>query len=79
MALVQRLAVIGIQAEAHIGAAAFANFQKPIRIGQRLAGESDDVGRAAAQRMLGLIKMMYAAGEHDGRVEPSLTDFRADA
>jgi hypothetical protein len=79
MALVQRLAVIRVQAETHLGATAFANFRKPIRIGQRLAGEPHDVRRAAAQRLFGLIKVMYAAGEHDGRGKPSLADFRADA
>ena len=79
MALVQRLAVIGVQAQTHTRAAAFANFQKPIRIRQCLAGESDYVRCTDVQRLFRLIKMMYAAGEHDGRVESSLADFRTDA
>ena len=58
---------------------AFANFQKPIRICQCLAGESDYVRCATVQRLLRLIEMMYAAGEHDGCVESSLADFCADA
>ncbi len=49
MALIQRLAVIGIQAETHRG--------------------------AATQRLLGLIEVMYAAGEHNRCVESGTADF----
>src|SRR6202046_5236063 len=70
---------MGVQAEPHLAATAFANFQKPVRIGQRLAGESDDVRRAVAQRFFCLTKVMYTAGQHDGRVESRLADCRADA
>ena len=78
MALVKRLAVVGIQAKAHIGAAAFANLQKPIRIGQRLAGEANDIRRAAAQRLLGLIKRCMPPESTMGVLNPAWRHFRPD-
>ena len=44
MTLVQCFAVIGVQAEAHLLAAAARDLAKPVRVGESLAGEADDVG-----------------------------------
>src|SRR4051794_26671623 len=44
MALVERFAVVGVQAQSHLRAVAGRHLAEPVRIGEGLAREADDVG-----------------------------------
>src|ERR1035441_8432880 len=61
MSLIQGLAVIRIQAEPHIRAPAGGDFAEPVRVGERLARESDDVRLTARENGLGLFEAVDSA------------------
>ncbi len=56
MRLIQRFAVVGVSAAPNFITASEFHFNKPIRIGQRLASEADDVGLASSQNRFGLCR-----------------------
>src|ERR1700737_4631440 len=62
MALVERFAVVGIQAQAHLRAVTRNNLAEPIGIGKRLPRETDDVGLLPGKTRLGLLKAVDATG-----------------
>ncbi len=66
MPLVERLAVVREGAPAHLGAAAEADLEEPVRVGQRLARGGDDVGLAAAEDPLGLLEGVDPARDDHG-------------
>jgi hypothetical protein len=68
VSLVEGLAVVGIEAEANFVATAAGNFAEPIRVGERLPGEADDVGSAVGQDGFGLLEVVDAARCYDWRV-----------
>src|SRR5215207_6154362 len=49
--LVERLAVVGVGAAAHLRAAPRERLQEPVGVGERLAGGADDVSVAAPQHL----------------------------
>src|ERR1039457_6402874 len=68
MSLIQGLAVIRIQAEPHIRAPAGGDFAEPVRVGERLARESDDVRLTARENGLGLFEAVDSArSDHRSR------------
>src|SRR5829696_4726757 len=64
--LVERFAVVGVGAAAHLRAAPRERLQKPVGVGERLAGGADDVRVAAPQNLLGQLERADAARGHDG-------------
>src|SRR5712672_4480706 len=64
MALIQCLAVIGIQAEADLCAPTTGDFAEPIRIGESLPGESDDVSLPARENGFGLLEAVNSSGRN---------------
>src|SRR5579863_122552 len=62
MALVQCFAVIGVQAEADLIAATTRDFAEPVRIGESLPGESDDVSLPARENGFRLLETVNSAG-----------------
>src|ERR1700730_554521 len=75
--LIQRLAIVGVYAYAYFIAAAGGDFGKPVGIGQRLASQPDNIRRALGKCPLGLLEMMDAARQHDGRGESGRTNPRS--
>src|ERR1044072_2423814 len=67
MGLIECFAVVGVGAAAYFCAAPESHFAKPIRIGERLARHSDDVGVTTSENRLGLIKCRDAAGGDNRR------------
>ena len=69
MTLIERFAVVGERAAAHLAAEAEPDLAEPVGIGQRLARRADDVGGAGGEDRFGLVERMDAAGDDDRRVE----------
>ena len=65
MALVEGLAVVGVETEADGVAVAAQDFAEPVGVGEGLAGEADDVGGAVGEDGFGLFEVMNAAGGDD--------------
>src|ERR1700679_531318 len=66
--LIERLAIIGIDAQAHFRAAPGPNFREPVGIRERLACDGDDVGLSRNQHGFGLLEVMDSArGDHRRR------------
>src|SRR5580704_11862351 len=78
MALIERLAVVGVLAQPHLPAPAQANLEKPVGIGKRLAGESHDVAGALPERGFGLLKIVNSSGDDDGRAMAARPNRGAD-
>src|SRR5690349_10374512 len=70
--LIERLAVVGVDAAAHLAAAAEAQLQEPVGIGQRLPGGADEVGVAGREDRLGLRERADPARDDDRRAEAGL-------
>src|SRR5919205_240816 len=68
--LVERLAVVGVVAAAHLGAPARQRLEEPVGVGQRLARGADDVRVAAPQKLLGQLERADAARGDDRRPKP---------
>ena len=69
MALIERLAIIGIGAQPHLIAATQSHLAEPVRIGKRLACEADDVGMSCREQRFGLRKVVNAARDHDRHLQ----------
>src|ERR1700735_2590157 len=59
--LIERLAIIGVDAQAHFRAAPGPDFRDPIGIRERLACDGDDVGLSRGQHGFGLLEVMDSA------------------
>src|ERR1700730_8617833 len=70
MALIQCLAVIGIQTEANLCAPSTGDFAEPVRIGQSLPGKSDDVSLPARENGFGLLEAVNSSGCNHRSCEP---------
>src|SRR5579864_4584722 len=78
MALIERFAVVGIQAQAHLITMAACDFAEPVRIGKSLAGKSHDIGLSTQKRRLGLLEAMYASTRHDRCLQAARADRGTD-
>src|SRR5512132_2058523 len=59
--LIERLAVVGVFAAPHLGAAAELDLEEPIGVGQGRARHADDVGVSVREDGLGLLECADAA------------------
>ena len=78
MALVQCFAVIGVQAEADLIAPPTGDFAEPVRIGERLPGEPDDVSLSTRENGLGLLEAVNSSGGNHRSGEPFFAHSRAN-
>ena len=69
MTLVQCLAVIGVQAKADLAAPPAGDFAEPVRIGEGLPGESDDIRLPARENGFGLLEAVNSSGCNHGSRE----------
>ena len=79
MPLIERLAIIGVNAQAHFRAAASPNLRKPVGIRERLARERDDVRLTRGQHVLGLFEVVDAARGNQRRRKVRRAQGGADA
>src|SRR5581483_2337300 len=79
VALVEGLAVVGVEAEADLIAVAAGDFPEPVGVGEGLAGKADNVGGDTREDGLRLLEIVDATGCNDWRGEAPLTDGGADA
>ena len=78
MRLIERFAVVRISAASDFIAASEFHFDKPIRIGKRLAREPGDVCVALFQNRLRLLESTDTAGGYNRRFESRLIDRTLD-
>src|SRR6185436_20665770 len=67
--LIKCLAIVSIGATPYLIATPEFHFNKPVRIGKRLARESGDIGLALLQYRLGLFKGGETTRRHNWRLE----------
>src|SRR5579871_4660635 len=78
MALVQRLTIVRVHAQPYLFAVSAGYFSKPVRIGQRLPGESYDVSSFRSQTRFGLLEIMDTPCRDHRRHQPLLPERRAN-
>src|SRR5262249_37873849 len=69
VALIQRLAIVGVQTQAHLRAIARKYFAEPVRVGQCLARETDNVSLLLNEAAFCLLEVMDDARHDHGGLE----------
>ena len=75
---IQAFTVVGVFADSDLVATPGSEFKKPIRVRQRLAGQSDHVRGAGFEQALRLLKVVNPPGDDNRCIKPFVSYFGPD-